>query len=136
MFKHLQVESIDGKQVTKKLKFIFGWRLTIKSVLTLFKKLQTKSFKYLFTRNLNQDCPENFFGQIRNCFGNVKNSTSIQFVRAFKKIFALRHFEQTDGANCMKDIDEVLLALTPDVLEQCSQIIPTPVSPLLQRVTL
>lgn len=117
LFKNLEVKSINGKNVTKQLKFIFGWRLTIKSILYLFKKLQGKGYKYLFTRNLNQDCLENFFGQIRNCSGNTKNPTPIQFRRSFKKMFTLKYFDQTEGANCMEDINEVLLNLSSKTVE-------------------
>lgn len=121
LFKNLAVFNSTGKNVTKQMKFIFGWRLTIKSICMLFEKLQSMGYKYMLTRNLNQDCLENFFGNIRNCFGNVKNPTSIQFCRAFKKMFALRYFDQADGANCMEDINEVLLSLSSDILEECNE---------------
>lgn len=69
-FKTLRVENVQGKDITKQMKFLFGRQLTIKSVLILFEKLKTNNYTFLMTRNLNQDCLENFFGQIRNCCGN------------------------------------------------------------------
>lgn len=128
LFKNLHVVNSDGKNVTKQLKFLYGWRVTIKSVLMLWDTLKASGYKYLFTRNLNQDCIENFFGQIRNCCGNARNPTPVQFSRAFKKIFALRYFDSADGANCIDDINEVLLNLTPEFTKCCSDVIsmPTP----------
>lgn len=125
IFKNLKVENHNGKNVTKQLKFIFGWRLSINATLILFKKLQTKNYKYLFTRNLNQDCLENFFGHIRNCCGHVKNPTPIQFCRAFKKMFTLRQLEQTEGTNCIEDINELLLNASP-VIQQVNIFPPIP----------
>lgn len=126
MFQNLQVKNHDGKNVTKQLKFIFGWKLTLKAVFALWEMLKERDYKYLFTRNLNQDCLENFFGQIRNCSGNAKNPTPIQFCRAFKKIFALKYFDSSEGANCMDDVNDVLLSLTPELTEQCRYILARP----------
>lgn len=128
LFKNLKVFNHLGKDVTHQLKFIFGWRMTIKSVGILWEILQAKGYKYLFTRNLNQDCIENFFGHIRNCCGNTRNPTPIQFCRAFKKIFAQKYFDQAYGANCIDDVNEVLLNLTPEYTKTCEEFvsIPTP----------
>lgn len=115
LFENIQVLTPEGKDVTKTIKFINGWRMTIKSVLILWEEFKGKGFKYLFTRNLNQDCIENFFDQIRNCCGNAKNPTPIQFARAFKNIFALRYFDQTEGSNCMEDVNEVLLYINQNM---------------------
>lgn len=123
LFENLKVVNFDGKVVTKQLKFIFGWRMTIKSIFILWETLQTKGYKYLFTRNLNQDCLENYFGQIRNCCGNARNPTPIQFCRAFKKLFALRYFDSADGANCMDDVNEVLMNLTPEFDKSCKLVL-------------
>ena len=85
-----KVYRIYSLVLVKQLKFIFGWRLTIKAISILFKTLQAKGYKFLLTRNLNQDCLENFFGQIRACCEHVKNPTPIQFSPAFKKMFIMK----------------------------------------------
>lgn len=106
------------KDVTNTLKFIYGWRLTISSILKLWEVLQKKNYKFLFTRNLNQDCLENYFGQIRNACGNARNPTPIQFARAFKKLFALRYCDEKEGSNCLEDANDILVTITPDLLKK------------------
>lgn len=104
------------KNVTSILKFIYGWRLTISSILKLWEVLKRKNYKFLFTRNLNQDCLENYFGQIRNACGNARNPTPIQFTRAFKKLFALRYCDENESSNCLDDANDILVTITPDLL--------------------
>lgn len=131
VFQNINVLSFDEKNVTNKLKFLSGWRLTIKSILLLWEILQAKGYKYLFTRNLNQDCIENFFGQIRNCCGNSKNPTPIQFCRSFKKIFALGYLDNVETANCIDDGTKALLNLTPEFVKSCNNVCADPTySPL------
>lgn len=116
-FKNLKVINEKGKDVTNIVKFTFGWKMTIKGVLELWEMLKEKEYSFLLTRHLNQDCLENFFGQIRNCSGNARNPTPIQFCRAFKKMFSLKYFNHEEGANCMEDISDVLLNLSSDILQ-------------------
>lgn len=120
-----QEKSVE-KCLNNQMHFIYGWKLTINSTKALWETLKSRRYTFLLTRNLNQDCIENFFGQIRNCCGNARNPTPIQFSRAFKKLFTLKYFNQVDGANCIDDINEVLLNITPELLENCKTIIPEP----------
>lgn len=125
MFNDLKILDYGRKDVTKRMKFILGWKITIRALIALWGMLKERGYKYLFTRNLNQDCLENFFGQIRNCSGNVKNPTPIQFCRAFKKLFSLKYFNEVEGANCMDDINEVLINLGGDYTKKYSEILGT-----------
>ncbi|VEN51003.1 unnamed protein product, partial [Callosobruchus maculatus] len=122
MFENMEVLNHEGKSMRKQLKFISGWKLTLKSLLELWKILKEKNYKYLFTRSLNQDCLENFFGQVRNCSGNAKNPTPIQFCRAFKKLFSLKFFDQVEGANCTDDVNHLLLNINSNT-EKYSEIL-------------
>lgn len=117
LFSNLKVLDKRGKNVTNSLKFIFGWRLTISSILNLWKMLKFKNYKFLLTRNLDQDCLENYFGQIRNACGNARNPTAIQFTRAFKKLLAIGYFHETEGSNCMEDSSDILLNITSESLK-------------------
>ncbi|KAL1493665.1 hypothetical protein ABEB36_009363 [Hypothenemus hampei] len=117
LFSKLNVTDKTGKTVTNTMRFIFGWRLTISSIMQLWEKLHNKGYKFLLTRNLNQDCLENYFGQIRNSCGNARNSTAIQFCRAFKKTFTLKFLDQTERKNCLEDASDILLAITPDFIK-------------------
>jgi len=92
--------------VSKRLKFINGWKITINSLLLLWDEIQTPGYT-LCTYRLNQDCLENLFGNFRNQNGNNVNPTPIQFYWAFKKVFFLNYFKHSDGANCLDDLEEI-----------------------------
>lgn len=125
LFKNLKVKDSSGKDFTTRMKFIFGWRLTISSFLSLWQDLKNKNVKHVLTRRFNQDCLENYFGKVRNACGNARNPTPIQFSRAFKKLFALQYFEQSEGANCLDDFDEILCYVSPDVIKNYECLVPT-----------
>lgn len=128
VIKLVQVKQNDGKVtyvekcINNTMHFINGWKITITSALSLWETLKCRNYSFLLTRNLNQDCIENFFGLVRNCCGNSTNPTLIQFCRAFKKLFSLKYFNEVEGANCIKDINTVLLNATPDMLEEYKNI--------------
>lgn len=71
----------------------------------------------MYTRRLNQDCLENFFGKVRQQNGNCRNPTPIQFTRSFKKLFALDFFNEIDESNCLEDFDNILINATSDSLQ-------------------
>ncbi|KAF0757291.1 THAP-type domain-containing protein [Aphis craccivora] len=58
--------------VTQRMKFINGWKITIKSLLQLWDDIQKPQY-FLCTYRLNQDCLENLFGNFRNQNGNNFN---------------------------------------------------------------
>lgn len=118
LFSRLKVLDKNGKNLTNTLKFIYGWKLTISSVLGLWNTLQKRKFKFLLTRLLIQDCLENYFGQIRNACDNARNPTAIQFCRAFKNMFDLKYFDPTEGGNTLEDAADILLAITPNILKK------------------
>ena len=94
LLESLKVIRKDGKDVTKLIKSINCWIISINSVLQLWNDLQQSSVpvKYLLTRRLNQDSLENFFGAVRKQSGNAFNPTPIQFYNTFKKLFAIDLF--------------------------------------------
>lgn len=109
LFSNLEVLNKNGKNVTNTLKFIYGWRLTISSILKLWELLRNKGYKFLLTRHLNQDCLENVFGQVSNACGNA---------RVFKKLFTLKCFDPTEGGNTLEDASDILLAITPNLIQK------------------
>lgn len=118
------LEILEGnKDVSKNIKFNIGWKITINSILGLWDKFNSNKIKFLFTRRLNQDCLENFFGKVRQQGGNCLNPTSVQFDRAFKKLFCLNYFQHSDGSNCIDDLDSLLLASTPQQTEVFAKIV-------------
>lgn len=112
LFEKLKVVDGTGKEI--KVKFIYGWRLAISTFRSLWHDLKSTGVNYIFTRRLNQDCLENFFGKIRQQNGNCQNPTPIQFCRTFKKMFALQYFDQSEGTNCVEEFDQILTHLTPE----------------------
>lgn len=111
ILKSLIVRSKD-KDVTKTIKCLSGLQITIHSFLQLWNFLKGNSFSFVFTRRLNQDCLENFFGSIRQQSGNASNPTPIQFTRAFKKLVCLNYFQHSEGSNCDEDFDSLLTKVT------------------------
>lgn len=115
---------LKGDQnVTKRMKFNFGWRLSISAFLGMWDMLKSKNIHRVHTRRLNQDCLENFFGKIRQQSGNCRNPTPIQFQRAFKKMFGLSYLSNSEGTNCLDEFDKILSNITPDVIEKCHVLI-------------
>lgn len=115
----LKVTDSNNQNVTDKLKFIYGWNITISSTLKLWEILHSRGHNYLLTRNLSQDCLENYFEQIRNTCRNSKKPTAVQFGRAFKNLFALKCLEQNERGNCLlEDASDILLAITPKLIEK------------------
>ncbi|KAI5644640.1 transposase protein domain-containing protein [Phthorimaea operculella] len=55
----------NGHDMTNSMKFIRGFLISINSILSLSSDLKLAGYKYLYTRRLNQDALENFFGKIR-----------------------------------------------------------------------
>jgi len=105
--KTIVVVDKNGLRV-KSVKCFKCWQITINSIIELWNTLQCYNFPYVFTRRLNQDCLENFFGLIRQQGGNCFNPTPIQFARAFKKLFGIKFLKHTITTNCAPDKDEML----------------------------
>ena len=99
----------DGStEVTGRIKCIKGWLITINAIILIWKHLQKNhNFTFLFTRRLNTDPLENFFGTIRQQGGNSDNPTPTQFIRAFRKLLFSSLFTSNTG-NCAEDLDALL----------------------------
>lgn len=100
----------DEKDITNSFKSIKCLIISINSVLQLWNHLQQLSvpIQFLFTRRLNQDSLENFFGAIRKQNGNAYNPTPIQFYHGFKKLFSI-DYVKVDSGNCTIDEESILI---------------------------
>uniref|UniRef100_A0A2A4J5S8 THAP-type domain-containing protein n=1 Tax=Heliothis virescens TaxID=7102 RepID=A0A2A4J5S8_HELVI len=121
------IDSRKGTDNTNRIKTFKNLQITVNAITMLFKDLKKEGFKYLFTRRLNQDCLENFFGSVRQQGGNCRNPTAIQFQRAFSKLFLCNMLKNSPNAICEEDICE-LLQHNNKFLEK-----PTPRDPALRR---
>jgi hypothetical protein len=106
-----QIELIDlvtvhasGADVTKRIKSLWCWKITINSLVSIHNFLNKP---LIIIRRFNQNIIEHFFGAIRKQSGNCYNPTRIQFKRAFKKC-CLRYFQHNPAGNCAADLASVL----------------------------
>ncbi|CAI6368536.1 unnamed protein product [Macrosiphum euphorbiae] len=120
-FENLEIQKFDAEKnewvnIARQynIKFINGWLISIAGLNRLYQNLTNNSdseIDPICTYRTNQDKLENFFGTARIQNGNCINPTCIQFKRTFKKLFCLDYFEHSEGANCIQDLDDVLLSL-------------------------
>lgn len=111
MFNSLIVLDKNNIDVTKRMKFIRGWLVSIASLNLLWQSLSsvtTRQNYVLFTNRINQDCLENLFCTFRQRQGNNFNPTPIQFYYSFKNIFFMNYFKHSNNANCLQDFDDIL----------------------------
>jgi len=86
-----------------------GWLVNIGAVRHVWRRWKQAGFKYLETRNLNQDPLENTFGVIRLQCGSNNNPTVGQFVDALKtSIINDLAFRDLRNTNCEDDEAELL----------------------------
>ena len=131
-----ELKVFDGnEEVTGRIKCLKGWLVTLKAIISIWDQLKTThEFKFLFTRRLNTDPLENFFGTIRQQGGNSDTPTPVQFTRAFTKLFFSSLLTSSSG-NCAEDLD-VLLAefsntTTGTTSDATPLVTPTPQPPTL-----
>lgn len=70
-FSKLRVIDKSGKDVTSRIKFLKCFNVTINGLIHLWGSWLSEKFDYVFTRRLNQDCLEIFFGKLRQQSGKV-----------------------------------------------------------------
>lgn len=113
-FKELQVfNKKSNLDVTKRMKFINGWLISISGLFRLWDSLKSNhndnNNYVLYTNRINQDCLENLFGSFRQHYnGNNINPSPIQLIWSFKRMFNLDYFSHSDNANCIDDLDLIL----------------------------
>ncbi|KAK9679025.1 hypothetical protein QE152_g40354 [Popillia japonica] len=113
IFKNIKAIDAGGVDKTSMIRNFKCWRVTINGLISLWedlnkpmlftRRIQQDSLEnffgsvrqqcgnaMLFTRRIQQDSLENFFGSVRQQCGNARNPTPVQFKRAFKKL-STRH---------------------------------------------
>lgn len=105
-----KMTSVKNRDNTNYMKFIRCWEISINSLIKFWEQWKSEGFKYLYTRRLNQDCLENFFGAVRQQNGNCVNPTSVQFKSAFRKLCILNLFH-TKNMNCAEDFDKLVTSI-------------------------
>lgn len=82
---------------TRPNKFIDGFIQNINVLSLLSNDISNKNYKYLSTRNLNQDCLEQFFGQIRT---KSKFPTAKDFMKMFSRLAVTSLVRPPKTMNC------------------------------------
>lgn len=113
---------VDKWQQTSKAEIPFksGWIITLRGVQNIWKRCHSVGFKFLATRNLNQDGLENLFGVIRQHGAANTNPTCHNFIAALKTAVLNRLITPHSGAlNCEPDggsiLDNMKELLTEDI---------------------
>lgn len=111
----LRIYDDEGIDRTARFTFLKKWPITIAATISLWEDVKNdENVEQIFTRRLNQDPLENFFGLLRNSCGNNRQPTSEQFVGAFKRqlynpLIEERALVLSQG-NCEPDIDDFVCA--------------------------
>ena len=102
---------LEGTNVmTKKIKCISGWQLTLTAVEQLWPVLRdSHGFDFLLMRRLNTDPIINIFSEIRQKDGNWSNPTPYNFARIIKQVTCQRLFNPIEGGNCELDLTKILV---------------------------
>jgi hypothetical protein len=110
-----------------------SWLITINSFIGLSEALHPE-IEYIFTRRINQDVLENFFGIIRRRSSAAGILTPNIFRSSFKNILISKVFEQSLHTNCEPDNDLLLndfLQCAIPISDQASSSLPSTNSDIL-----
>jgi len=87
---------VNGKilqiDVTKRMKFLSGWQITINALLQFWNDIEKPSY-VSFTHKLNQDCPQNLFGNFKSLKWKKCRSNTYSTFLDFKKIIFYQFFQ-------------------------------------------
>jgi hypothetical protein len=116
------LERVTGKDITNRFKCINGWLQAINALKLLWDDISC-STKFLFTRRINQDSLENFFGILRQCGGGRDNPVGLEFMSAFKQTCVNNLLTPTtSNGNCEIDADKLLAVLACRPKQQCKNV--------------
>ena len=107
----IRVKDSSGKDMTNLVKCFDGWKMSISSLIHLWKDLEQYEFKFLYTRRLNQDALKKLFSVMRLKGGSCDNPTPIDFARMFKQVSSRQLLPASVGSNCELDVADVLATI-------------------------
>ena len=88
-----------------------GLKLTLSGTSMIIKDLQSRRYKYVLTRRLQQDVIEHFFGTQRSSSGCSKNPTARQFSQNFRFLFVKSLLKCGGGNGNCEIVEENTLLL-------------------------
>ncbi|KAI5640343.1 transposase protein domain-containing protein [Phthorimaea operculella] len=106
-------ETTPAGHVTKKwVPTIGNWITTLKSFIDLWNDLKKIGVSYFYTRNLNQDPLENFFGRVRALNHRANQPDAYAFQCSFKSLLITNVVgHHSPHSNCEDDFGSLLFAL-------------------------
>lgn len=107
MFKNKKNDGV----VTGGVKFVNAFNVTINSIRQLYNDMKSEGHDHIFTRNINNDCLENFFALVRRDAGNSGLPTCLRYTRIFRKVFLFQILNLSDATNRTDDFDHTLSQL-------------------------
>ncbi|XP_030758398.1 uncharacterized protein LOC115884077 [Sitophilus oryzae] len=113
---------------------IKNWCHTLKAFLYIWPKLKNDGFKFLCSRNINQDPLENFFGRIRSHGSRNVYPTCYSFVASFKTIMLGSIVSLSQNCNCEEDGTVMLHNLKKLIIREHIQY-PIPLENLIEGIT-
>jgi len=106
------MEFIDNNGKITKPPCVKNWIVTLKGMKYLWQKLSKNNFKFLLTRNINQDPLECLFGQFRQLSGRNINPDCYHFLNSFKTLLLNNYFSITSNqTNCQQHKIDPLINL-------------------------
>lgn len=79
--------------------FVEGLKISLRGIKMLCEDLMSEGYTHVYTRQLQQDCLENFFAGIRMKGGFCRNPTARQFRTNFKYLFMAKLLKNPDNTN-------------------------------------
>lgn len=99
-----------GHPINKRLQTIDNWVTTLESFIKLWTDLRDIGVNFFYTRNLNQDPLENFFGRIRALNHRNNKPDPYTFTCSFKSLIISDVLgPHSAGSNCEDDVGVTLL---------------------------
>lgn len=129
------------KYPRKEPEFLHGLKLTLTAIKALCLDLKKEGYAHIFTRNLQQDCAENFFSKIRMRGGFCQNPTAKMFKTSFKHLFMATFIKHSSNSNVEgenKSLSEMLqeLRTITTAMDTSTPLHPeTEDSPMFKRIT-
>ncbi|CAL8078358.1 unnamed protein product [Orchesella dallaii] len=80
-------ESVSIPSMSREPEFLRGLKLTLRGIKHLAIDLYKEGYRHIYTRNLQQDCLENFFSLARSKGGHCRNPTARCFRTNFRFLF-------------------------------------------------
>lgn len=93
------IKSVSVCKSTKRADFLRGLELTLNGVKLLCCDLRQEGYACIYTRQLQQDCLENYFSAVRMKGGFNRNPTATQFQTNFKFLFFARFIKNSSAGN-------------------------------------